>query len=478
MTRGHELGYPVLDDFAYHLTTLFPPVRPRRWLELRMIDALPEPWWRVAVAVTTAVLDDPEAAAAAGHATRASAGLWAEAAHFGLAHPTLARSGQQVFSAALEALPRLGADADTLATAGAFYERFVLRGRCPADDPPASSPLRPSPLPRSAPAMASTPTLTVDVHLGVDDLRDSLRHDAACGLVAAPKELPPKWFYDDRGSELFDQITRLPEYYPTRRERAILASRSAEIAARTGADTLVELGSGTSEKTRLLLDAMTSSGRLRRFVPFDVSEATLRAAADGVAQDYPGVEVHAVVGDFEAHLDRLPGGGRRLVAFLGGTIGNLVPGQRAAFLAELAAGLEPGDAVLLGTDLVKERARLEAAYDDAAGVTAEFNRNVLRVLNREVGADFDPERFVHVARWNAEQEWIEMWLRSTEDQTVTVADLGLSVGFAAGEEMRTEVSAKFRRPGVEAELAAAGLELAEWWTDPNGDYAVSLSFAG
>jgi L-histidine N-alpha-methyltransferase len=322
----------------------------------------------------------------------------------------------------------------------------------------------------------SNPTAPrVDVYLRPADLRAALRTDAERGLRANPKDMPPKWFYDDRGSQLFDDITRLPEYYPTRCERAILEARAQEIARITRADTLVELGSGTSDKTRLLLDALRDAGTITRFVPFDVSEQTLRDAADAVHVDYPSVAVHAVVGDFEHHLGSIPGGGRRLVAFLGGTIGNLEPAARKGFLAAVAEGMEPGDTFLLGTDLVKDVDRLVAAYDDARGVTAEFNRNVLRVVNRELGADFDVDRFAHVARWNADEEWIEMWLRSERDQRVTIPSLDLTVDFAAGEEMRTEISAKFRRERVESELAGAGLTLAEWWTDANGDFALSLS---
>jgi L-histidine Nalpha-methyltransferase len=287
--------------------------------------------------------------------------------------------------------------------------------------------------------------------------------------------LPPKWFYDEEGCRLFDEITRLPEYYPTRTERAILAACAGDVATRTSADTLVELGSGTSEKTRLLLDALAANRTLRRFVPFDVSEPTLRAAAAAIELEYPGVDVHAVVGDFERHLDRVPRGGTRLVAFLGSTIGNLDAPGRARFYGAIAAGLGPDDALLLGTDLVKETRRLESAYDDEAGVTAAFNRNVLSVLNRELGADFAPDRFAHVARWNAGEEWIEMRLRSEGAQAVHVDELDLDVGFADGEEMRTEISAKFRRETVEAELAAAGLALTGWWTDPGGDFALSLS---
>jgi L-histidine N-alpha-methyltransferase len=322
---------------------------------------------------------------------------------------------------------------------------------------------------------STSPRVRVDVHLGSDDLRDALEHDARTGLTARPKDLPPKWFYDERGCGLFDAITRLPEYYPTRAERAILTARAGEIARASGADTLVELGSGTSEKTRLLLHALDDAETLTRFVPFDVNEPTLRTAATAIEREFPGIEVHAVVGDFEHHLERLPAGGRRMVAFLGGTIGNLAPPARARFFAEIAAGLAPGDAFLLGTDLVKDPARLEAAYDDSAGVTAAFNRNVLSVLNRELGADFVPERFEHVARWLPDEEWIEMRLRSSSAQSAHVRDLDLDVRFAAGEEMRTEISAKFRRERVEAELGTAGLALAHWWTDPPGDFALSLA---
>jgi L-histidine Nalpha-methyltransferase len=319
------------------------------------------------------------------------------------------------------------------------------------------------------------PDIEVTVGLGPDDLRAGMERDVTRGLQATPKELPSKYFYDEEGSALFDAITRLPEYYPTRTERGILLERAGEIAARSGADTLIELGSGTSEKTRLLLDAFAARGALRRFVPFDVDEATLRSAAATVAGVYPGVAVHAVVGDFERHLGLLPKGGRRMIAFLGSTIGNLTPDQRAVFLAEVVAQLGPGDTFLLGTDLVKDVGRLEAAYDDAAGVTAAFNRNVLVRLNRELDADFAPDAFEHVALFDPERDWIEMRLRSTADQVVTVGGLGLTVPFVAGEEMRTEISAKFRPEGLSGELTVAGLELLDLWTDPAGDFALSLS---
>ena len=328
---------------------------------------------------------------------------------------------------------------------------------------------------RGAEGAGDTVNVRVDVHLSSDDLRAALRSDVAIGLRSVPKELPPKWFYDRRGSELFEEITRLPEYYPTRTERAILGDRAAEVASLATADTLVELGSGTSEKTRLLLDALGDGDCLRRFVPFDVSEATLRKAAADVADEYPGLEVHAVVGDFEHHLGTIPGEGRRLFAFLGGTIGNLVPKARAEFLAALSATMAPGDSLLLGTDLLKSPERMVAAYDDAAGVTAAFNRNLLVVLNRELHADFEPEAFAHVAHFDPEGEWMEMWLRADEPQRVVVADIDLSAAFDAGEAMRTEISAKFRREGIAAELVDAGLALERWWTDAAGDFAVSLS---
>ena len=301
----------------------------------------------------------------------------------------------------------------------------------------------------------------------------SLREDVRTGLTSEPKELPPKWFYDERGSQLFDEITRLPEYYPTRCERAILDAEGGAIARASGADTLVELGSGTSQKTRLLLN----TGQFRRYVPFDVSAETLRSACDALRREYPSIDVHPVVGDFDHHLDQLPRDGRRLVAFLGGPIGNFKPAERKRFVADVAGQLAPGEGLLLGTDLVKDVGRLEAAYNDSAGVTAEFNKNVLAVINRELRADFDLDRFEHRAFFDLDNEWIEMRLRSIGDQRVVVRDLDLIVGFADGEEMRTEISAKFRREGVEAELAAAGLRLTNWWTDPAGNFALSLSVA-
>jgi L-histidine Nalpha-methyltransferase len=318
-------------------------------------------------------------------------------------------------------------------------------------------------------------TLSVERLLPEGFLADSLRADARAGLTASPKTLPPKWFYDERGSELFEKITQLDEYYPTRAERGILRGAAAEIAAATGAHTLVELGAGAAEKTRLLLDALRDGGTLRSFVPVDVSEAALVEAAHRVMASYPGLFVKAVVSDFEEHLGLPADSGSRLVAFLGGTIGNLLPQQRAAFLASLRAQLLPGDAFLLGTDLVKDPAMLVRAYDDEAGVTAAFNKNILAVLNSALSADFDLDAFDHVAVWDPAAEWIEMRLRSIQDQTVSLPAIGLAVEFAAGEEMRTEVSAKFRPDGVSAELAAAGFAMRSWWTDEQGRFALSLS---
>jgi L-histidine N-alpha-methyltransferase len=306
-----------------------------------------------------------------------------------------------------------------------------------------------------------------------EDATDAaLRADVLQGLTRTPKTLPPKWFYDAHGSELFEQITELPEYYPTRAEREIIVARSGEIAAATRARTLVELGSGSSEKTRYLIDALTG---LDTYVPVDVSESALTQAGQALVAERPGLNVHALIADFTAGMTLPETPGPRLVAFLGGTIGNLLPAERAAFLTSVASLLAPGDALLLGTDLVKDERILVRAYDDAAGVTAAFDKNVLTVINRELGADFDPAAFDHVALWDAEQEWIEMRLRSRTAQTVKVPALDVAVDFAAGEELRTEVSAKFRKEGVRAELSAAGLEPVHWWTDRDGRFALSLS---
>lgn len=332
-----------------------------------------------------------------------------------------------------------------------------------------------TPPPSRSSNAAATPNVVVDNYLDAGYFDRNLRRDVLDGLTAEFKELPPKWFYDDHGSALFEQITQLEEYYPTEAERSILLDHADEIARTSGADTLVELGSGAADKTRVLLDALDAAGNLRRFVPFDVSEGILRSSSTELVADYPGLEVHGVVGDFEHHLDRIPSAGRRLIALLGGTIGNFAPVTRKGFLSEIASEMKPGDHFLLGTDLVKDRARMITAYDDPHGVTAAFNKNVLSVLNGRLGADFDLDRFEHVARFDETDEWMDLRLRSLVDQDVYIADLDLTVHFDAGEEMRTEISAKFRRDGVTRELAAVGLDLTHWWTDPRDDYALSLS---
>jgi L-histidine N-alpha-methyltransferase len=315
----------------------------------------------------------------------------------------------------------------------------------------------------------------IEVLLSSDWAATGLVQDVRRGLGAQPRSLPPKWLYDDRGSELFDAITRLPEYYPTECERSILQAHAHDIAALSGASTLVELGSGTSDKTRTLLDAFSATGQLERFVPVDVSEGTLRQAAAEISAAYPGVQVEAVVGDFTLHLAHLPRGGRRMVAFLGGTIGNLYVEERAAFLGALADSLEPGDSVLLGTDLVKSADRLIAAYDDSAGVTAEFVANSLRVLNRELGADFDLDAFGYVAFWDPRMERMDLRLRSEMPQHVRIPGAGIEIDLASGEEIRVEISTKFRPEGICRELETAGFALTGQWTDPDADFALTLA---
>lgn len=316
---------------------------------------------------------------------------------------------------------------------------------------------------------------TVEIHLSDADLTTALRSDATRGLTADPKWLPPKWFYDARGSELFERITELPEYYPTRTERALLERVVGEIARDARAEVLVELGAGSAAKTRLLLSALTADGPLKTYVPQDVSSSALREAADRVAADFPTLAVHGVVSDFTDTLQNLPRGGRRMIAFLGGTIGNLIPAERAEFLAGIRDVLEPGEQLLLGAGLVIAPEILVPAYDDAAGVTAEFNRNVLHVLNARLDADFAPDKFEHIARWDAEREWIEMRLSATEDMTVRVRELDLTVRFDRGEQILTEISAKFRVDGLRAELAAAGFDTERVWTDPDDRFALVLA---
>ncbi len=322
---------------------------------------------------------------------------------------------------------------------------------------------------------AAEPAIRIDSHL--DGAQDrSLADDVLDGLTRPLKELPPKHFYDERGAELFDRICELPEYYPTRAERAILEAEAVALAELTEAAELVELGSGTAAKTRVLLDALYEYGTLRRYVPVDVTESMVRECAQALIEEYPGLMVHGVIGDFERHLSHIPEAvGPRVVAFLGGTIGNFLPGSRRRFLRAISRLLGPEDYLLMGTDLVKDPDVLEAAYDDAQGVTAEFNRNVLRVLNRELDANFDPDDFEHVARFDHEQEWIEMRLRARRQHTTHVRALDLPVKFKAGEELRTEISAKFTPERLQGDLSAAGLELVRWLTDPDELFALTLS---
>ena len=316
--------------------------------------------------------------------------------------------------------------------------------------------------------------IEIEVHRRADGA--TMAREVRLGLTAKPKELAPKYFYDERGSQLFEQITELPEYYPTRAEREILSQRSAEIVAAAGRpETLVELGSGSAAKTRHLLSAMREAGCLSTYVPVDISEEITRDTAEALVEEYPGLMVRGLVCDFEHDLERIPNGGCRLVAFLGGTIGNLYPDARRDFLTRIAAILQPGDQILLGTDLVKESSRLEAAYDDSQGVTAEFNKNVLVVLNRELGGDFDPDGFEHVARYDADAAHMDIRLRSLRDQTVRLDGLDLTVRFSAGEEMRTEISSKFTREGLEGVYREVGLQPDGWFTDAAGDYALSLA---
>jgi len=338
-----------------------------------------------------------------------------------------------------------------------------------------SASARPGRAPGAPRVATQTLPPAIEVHLTDQDLRDALEADVHEGLTALAKHLPPIYFYDDRGSRLFDEITRLPEYYPTRAERSILENYAKDIAARARATMLIELGAGTCDKSRVLLDALLAEGSLERFVPLDVSDSTLAEAATALAGEYPDVSIHPVVADFHRHLHHLPEGGTRLFAFLGGTIGNLDPEERWTFLTDLRTAMTPQDRLLIGTDLVKDRSDLVHAYDDTAGITAEFNRNVLRVLNRELGADFDPEAFEHVALWNEEDSRIEMRLRSAVDQTAHIADLDLDVSFRSGEELLTEISSKFTPAGIEHELAAAGYGVVDAWQSDGEEFQLTLA---
>lgn len=301
-----------------------------------------------------------------------------------------------------------------------------------------------------------------------------MREDITRAFSDRPIVLPPKWLYDDHGSQIFDAITRLPEYYPTEAERALLAEHATDIAEQTQATTVVELGSGTSDKTRTLLDAFYATGQLERFVPFDVSEGTLREAAEMLAARYPGLAVDAVAGDFTLHLPHLPSEGRRMVAFLGGTLGNFYEEERRAFLGALGDTLDSGESILLGVDLYKDVNRIVAAYHDETGVSESFNKNVLAVINRELGADFDPTAFTYVPMWDPTHSRIDMRLLSEVDQNVRIDELDLDVELAASEEIRVEISTKFRPHKINTEVTDAGFELTEFWTG-DGDFGLLLA---
>ena len=316
---------------------------------------------------------------------------------------------------------------------------------------------------------------TIDVHLSPEEVRKQMRSDAVAGLQGEEKSIPAVWFYDERGSRLFEVITQLPEYYPTRAERALLLQNAAAIAELSKSDTLVELGAGACDKTRVLLTALQDAGTLSRYVPFDVSDEFLRDAATTLSEEFDTLDIHLVIGDFHHHLAEIPTEGRRMVAFLGGTIGNLNPSQRARFLFDLNCTMSSDDSLLIGTDLVKDRERLVAAYDDAAGVTADFNRNVLRVLNDQLGGDFDPELFRHVALWNEDEQWIEMRLRAEEPTEVSLTGAGITVRFDEGEDLLTEISSKFTPERVEDELTQAGFVIDGMWGAEEGEFLLSLA---
>jgi L-histidine Nalpha-methyltransferase len=322
---------------------------------------------------------------------------------------------------------------------------------------------------------ATAEQIEIDVQLPAGGALAGLAEDVREGLSCPFKEIPPKYFYDERGSRLFEAITELPEYYPTRAERSILEARAGEVVAAAAPTTLIELGSGAAAKTRCLLDAMREAGSLETYVPVDISEEITRRVAEELVAEYAGLRVRGIVCDYETHLERVPREEGALIAFLGGTIGNFRPGPRRSFLARIATLMYPGDRFLLGTDLVKDRARLEGAYNDPQGITAEFNKNVLYVLNRELDADFDPGAFEHVAFWDDDNEWIDVRLRSLVQQFIDIRELDMRVHFARNEEMRTEISTKFTRERLEASYVDAGLELVEWWTDPDRLYALSLA---
>ena len=318
-------------------------------------------------------------------------------------------------------------------------------------------------------------TAAVDLACPDRDVTAEMAREVRAGLLAVPPSLPSKYFYDDRGIELFDEITRLPEYYPTRTETAILKARADDVIAAAAPRELVELGSGAGRKVRLLLDAMGRARRRERVTFLDVNRAALEESAAALMRDYPGLVVRGVVGDFQRDLGALPAGRDRLLLFLAGTIGNLDPKDEVpAFLRDVARVLAPGERFLVGLDLVKDVAILEPAYDDAAGVTAEFNRNVLRVVNDRLGADFEPERWAHVAFFDRERSWIEMRLRATTPMRVRVPGAGLDLSYAAGDEIRTEISCKWTKASFERLLEGIGLRPEGWFTDPREWFALAL----
>ncbi len=323
--------------------------------------------------------------------------------------------------------------------------------------------------------MIAAAPITIEIRAVTNGKRDALIQDVRVGLGKAPKELPPRWFYDDRGSELFEEITRLPEYYQTRTEAEILTRHADAILGEASPQTIVELGAGASTKTRILIAAGRRVGGLKRFVPFDVSEAIVQRAAHELIQEFPGLTVHAVIGDFSDHLKHVPRFGAQLIIFLGSTIGNFEDQERLTFLRMVRGLLASDDCFLVGVDLVKDPGELIAAYDDDQGVTAAFNRNILAVLNRELEADFDLHAFDHVALWDARHHRIEMHLRSRQDQLVRIPGAGMEVLFKCGEMMRTEISVKFTREGVEACLSKAGMSMRAWHTDSRERFAVALA---
>ena len=317
-------------------------------------------------------------------------------------------------------------------------------------------------------------SLSVDVHLDRQPRASAAHTDILLGLTGHPKSLSPKYFYDAAGSALFERITQLPEYYLTRIEGGLLRSIAADIMTYVCPREVVELGSGSATKIRSLLNT-AAADELARYVPFDFDGEAVQSAAETIGESYPLLDVCGVGGDFERHLDRLPSPiGRRLIVFFGSTIGNLDPAPRYEFLVQVRRQLGLGDRLLLGLDLVKETAVLEAAYNDADGVTAEFNRNILKVVNREVGGDFQPELFRHLALYNAPAERIEMHLAPTSPQTVTLRDLSLTLRLLPEETIWTESSYTFTRESARTMIETAGLCIERWYSDTQDRFALVL----